>query len=613
MRSPAATQPGFSVLGSVLTRVSQMAVVLVQGICAGTLAFSMVGGNSNTICEMNQKVLCMKKMPSRWVLFWAVLSVGCTIGALLLGPWVLPPLQAEQERFRGLMEAGIGLLRLGLAAGAVLALLSLAFWRRGESVLQEPQAQPATRAGTKLLALLLMVIVVVLAVTRLDTTLWWDELSTLTRVVKRGPVVILTFSCDANNHILNSLLTWASIRAISEHETALHLSPFLFSIAAVQLLFWTLVRAAGTRVAFLSGLVAATHPWLINHSVEARGYAGAILFSWASIIVFARMITQGSPRQTALYIACCVTAFGFITTTILIPFAHGLVACFLLLAGYRFRDLARYRANAINSIFACLWVPVVAILMFGFPLPQTLAYARTGAIKDHLPLGWALGREMLTYVTGLEELVPAAIFAGLACLGGWAAFRSGSLRFLRMLMVSSLVPFGVAVLYVLLPGIHSSARFFCFLILPVCCCIGLAVDWLARMRTVGRIAAGLVVASWLGLLALEHQRLLVINQPNLKVLAAELHGKRVVLIGAQADMNIYYFTQATSYQEDKSQMTLQEALAGAEVVVEGRAGKDNKLEEPDVAIIALGFHLQQMLPSAIPGRTEYLVYSRAAR
>jgi hypothetical protein len=552
-------------------------------------------------------------MPSRWVLFWVVLSAGSTVGALLLGPWVIPPIQADNERFRTMMEAGIKLIRLGLAAGAALALLSLALWRRGKIVLQEPRAQPVTSASAKALALLLLVIFVLLAAPRLNTTLWWDELSTLTRVVKRGPVVILTYSCDANNHVLNSLLTWASLRAINEHETALHLSPFLFSLAAVQLLFWTLVRTVGTRVAFLSGLAVATHPWLVNHGVEVRGYAGAILFSWASVIIFARMITQGSPLQTVLYIVSCVTAFGFITTTILIPFGHGCLACFLLLAGYRYPDLAPHRANAINAIFACLWVAVLALILFGFPLPQTLAYARDGATKDHKLLGWTLGREVLTYMTGLRELIPAVLFAGLACLGLWVTFRRDSLQSLRLLMVSILVPFSLAVLYVLLPGTYSSARFFCFLILPLCCCFGLGVDWISRLRTVGRIVAGLLIASWLGLLVLEHQRLLVINHPNLKALAKQLQGTRIVLIGAQADMNIYYFTQATSYQEGKSQLTLQEALAEAEVVVEGRAWPDNKLEEPNMALTALGFRIQQTLPDATPDRTEYVVYRRTLR
>jgi hypothetical protein len=564
----------------------------------------------------------MKKLLNSWILSWVVLAVGSTVGALLFGPWLIPPLDAKEEQFHGMIEAGIMLLRWDLAAGVVLALLSLALWRRGENVSQGPQAEPSRESVAGTGALILMVIVVALTAPRLDAALWWDELRTLTRVVKRGPAVIFTFSSNANNHVLNSLLMWASLHAIGEHETVLRLSPFLFCLAAVQLLYWTLLRAGGPGVAFLVGLAAATHPWLINHGVEARGYAGAILFSWTAIVSFARLITQGSPRWTVLYIASCVTAFGFMTTTILIPIAHGAVACFLLLAGYCRPALASYRANAVNLIFACLWVPVLAVLLFGLPLPQTLAYAQNGATKEHLPLGWPLGEEVLTYLTGMGVTVPAVLLAGVAFLGWCSGLRRGSPRSLRLLMLSSLVPLGAVLLYMLVPGSHSSARFFCFLILPVCWGMGMGVIWLLRMRPVGLIAAGLVVAGWLGTWALEHKRLLGNANPDLKALAAELQGKRTVLVGAQAYLNTYYFGQAIIYEEGKSQATLQEAIAGAEIVVEGRARRDNFLDKPDATLLAQGFRVYQTLPTALKGltqklhdiqRVEYLVYRRVVR
>jgi hypothetical protein len=369
------------------------------------------------------------------------------------------------------------------------------------------------------------------------------------------------------------------------------------------------LRVAGLRVALLSALAAATHPWLINHGVEARGYAGAILFSWAAIFAFARLLTHGSGRLTLLYVASCVTAFGFISTTILVPFAHGVTACLLLLAGYRRPGLAPYRANAVNLIFACLWVLVLAVLLFGLPLPQTLAYARDTASGDHLPLGWPLGRQVSVYMTGLRGLAPAALVMCLSCLGWSTALGRGSSSSLRLVAVSSLVPFAAAVWYVLLPGTHSSARFFCFLILPLCCVVGLALDRLARARRMGRIVAGLLVSVWLGQLAVEHQRLLLINRPNLKVLARELQGTRVVLIGDQADVNTYYFPQATSWQLGKSPATLREAVAGAEVVLEGRARQDNQLGEPDAGLVALGFGVERTLANAVDG-CEYLVYCR---
>lgn len=91
-----------------------------------------------------------------------------------------------------------------------------------------------------------------------------------------------------------------------------------------------------------------------------------------------------------------------------------------------------------------------------------------------------------------------------------------------------------------------------------------------------------------------------------------MQGERVVLVGAQADVNSYYFPRAVSYQEGKSSSTLPEVVAGAEVVVEGRARKDNQLEIPDAEIVVLGFRPEKVLHNAVDG-TEYLVYRRAER
>ena len=55
----------------------------------------------------------------------------------------------------------------------------------------------------------------------------------------------------------------------------------------------------------------------------------------------------------------------------------------------------------------------------------------------------------------------------------------------------------------------------------------------------------------------------------------------------------------------------QEAVKEADVIVEGRARKDNLLNEPDPALVALGFQVQETLPSVFEGGTEYLVYRRS--
>lgn len=560
------------------------------------------------INSMSLIALSIIKSKCKFVIVWMLLAAGCAVGALFISDGWIPPLDPIQERFRGMLEAGILLTRWGLAAGAVLALLSMALWRRGEAIPQAARCEPCGRIVAGVGALILLIIAGALAAPRLDDAFWWDEINSLVRIVKRGPLTILTFSNDANNHVLNSLLMWLSLQAFGEHEAVLRMTPFLFCLAAVELFYWTLLRAGGFRIAFLGGLVAAIHPWLINHGVEVRGYAGSILFSWAAIVCFAHLIIHGSPLRTMSYIAFCVASFGCIATTIFVPIAHGAAALILFLAGFGSPSLASYRANAVNLVFACLWVSVIAILFFGFPLPQTLSYARYGASREHLPLGWSLGREILTYLTGIDITVPAVMIAGVTVLGWCSGLRKGAPQSLSLLILSSLLPLGVVLLYLLMPSTRSSARFFCFFLLPVCGGLGIGIMALIRMRPLGFLAASIVLAVWLRASAREHGQLLKYANPDLKALAVELHGKRTILTGAQADMNTYYFNQAIPYQAGKSPATFPGTVATAEFVIEGRAKKDNVLDWPDAALLAQGFRVYKTLPSAVKGRTEYVVY-----
>jgi hypothetical protein len=530
--------------------------------------------------------------------------------ALSLGSWVIPSLDAQQQQFREKIESGITLVRLGLLAGGTLALVSSSLWRPG-TTLNEPTSAPPPRVAPWLGSAMLFLIVAALACPRLGSSLWWDELNTLTRVVKRGPAVIFSFSSDANNHPLNSMLLWGTLRAIGENEAALRLFPFLFTLTSVQLVYWWLLRPAGLPAAFLAGFATATHPWIISHGVEARGYAGAILFSWLAIICFSHLLTRGSPTLTVIYIISCVTAFGFISTTILVPLAHGAVAVLLLLAGYYRPGAAIYRDNAKNLIFACLWVAILALVLFGLPLPQTLDYARKGATRDHTR-GWPLVQAMINYLSGIDWTTPAAVIVALAVVGWLRVLNSNGQKALQPMAVACLSPLISISLYVLLPGPPGSPRFFCFWILPLCCGLGIALERCLRSRTEIRFLVGLLVFGWFGLLAHQHQRLIGINHPDLKALAADLQNGRVVLIGPQSDVNHFYFPRSTSYQEGSRDGSLQEAVANADYVVEGRALTNNDLEKPHPVLAEMGFRVTRTIPDAVPGLTEYVIYQYAA-
>ena len=253
----------------------------------------------------------------------------------------------------------------------------------------------------------------------------------------------------------------------------------------------------------------------------------------------------------------------------------------------------------------------MSLLCTGILLPQTLAYSQSGAARDHITLSQELAEGLLTYTTGTAELASAGAAAGLAASGWSVAFRGRYSPQTRWLAVSVSAPLGVALCYLLMPGTRISPRFLCFLILPTCCGLGLGVDWLLRGPVGLRLIAALAVVGWGGAVAVEHHSLLTVGRPGLKALAAELRGSPVALMGAQADMNVYYFPDATVLRHDGGGDELRVSISRAQYVIEGRALWDNRLDVTNPELTALGFRKREVLVSCIRGDTEYLVYERS--
>ena len=107
-----------------------------------------------------------------------------------------------------LILQGVNLMRLALLAAAALYVVTALYWSRLRN-----EATKSTDRGRQrdlpvdLLALLpLFAISTALRLGNITSSFWWDELSTMLRVVRRGVPTIIVFSADANNHVLNSLL-----------------------------------------------------------------------------------------------------------------------------------------------------------------------------------------------------------------------------------------------------------------------------------------------------------------------------------------------------------------------------------------------------------------------
>ncbi len=85
----------------------------------------------------------------------------------------------------------------------------------------------------------------------------------------------------------------------------LRLPQAIFGAASVPLLFLLLRSFLSTRLAFLSGLLAALSPYLIFHSRQARPYAQLLFFALLFTYAFYRSTPWGSERRRRVVLCVC--------------------------------------------------------------------------------------------------------------------------------------------------------------------------------------------------------------------------------------------------------------------------------------------------------------------
>lgn len=81
-----------------------------------------------------------------------------------------------------------------------------------------------------------------------------------------------------------------------------------------------------------------------------------------------------------------------------------------------------------------------------------------------------------------------------------------------------------------------------------------------------------------------------------------MQGNAIALLGCQADVNRHYFPEASLVQQPRDLLDMPPIA----YVVQGKVGA----AEPDQRMFLLGFSFVDQLDSAMPGRTNYLVYRR---
>lgn len=216
-------------------------------------------------------------------------------------------------------------------------------------------------AATCLLALLLRL-------WRLDASLWYDEVLTLTQFVRLPLQDIVTSYSTLNNHVFFSLQAHAAVALFGESAWALRLPAALLGVATVPVLF-ALVRRIGAPIAWaqVSALLLAVNYHHIWFSQNARGYSGLIFWCLLATIAY----VAGSRRAGAMpWVWFSLAAAAALYT-------HLSAAFYLLSLGLIYAAMVPFalmrpspRTTGLATGWPLIAIPLTVVLVFALYAPM---------------------------------------------------------------------------------------------------------------------------------------------------------------------------------------------------------------------------------------------------
>jgi hypothetical protein len=173
---------------------------------------------------------------------------------------------------------------------------------------------------------------------------------------------------SSNNHVLNSLLMWATTHAFGPSSITLR-TPALLGAVLYVYTCWFLCRNITDRFSLqLPLLICLTlNPFILDFMVAARGYSLANAFLIAALAIPVWYHVKGRPSLHA----CCATVSLALGLSFAANFSFAFVdgAAFLALAIWAATQARRQRRSLVGVVLLCA-LPglIVALLLCGRPL-----------------------------------------------------------------------------------------------------------------------------------------------------------------------------------------------------------------------------------------------------
>lgn len=269
----------------------------------------------------------------------------------------------------------------------------------------------------------------VLRLVHLDSTLGYDEAETVKRYVEGGlPTIFAVHGGygSTNNHLLNSLLSFAAVQAFGLHVWSLRLSSFVFGVLAVPLVGLVARRLTRDRLtAAVATFFAALSPILVSYAPACRGYGLLVFFALASNWLLLRAVEDGQRRLLPLLAVTLFLGGWSHMSGLVFAATCGLFTLVLLLVPPRAQS-ASAAPRSRSSHGRSAWLALGSVALAGVAL--TLWYSRGSLILQDVQSRLVHGTFVDPSLSGLksvhrgEELWPWITHAGREFFGTGSRF-----------------------------------------------------------------------------------------------------------------------------------------------------------------------------------------------
>jgi len=297
----------------------------------------------------------------------------------------------------------------------------------------------------------------------INQSFWWDEIwSTLPYATADslwGTISQLGYYF--NNHILYSVLCKIFITVFGENEISARAPALLLGLFGIGAVYQFGRTYWNTSIGLTAAYLTAISIFHIDHSTEARGYSGFLLFSILSTYYFLKALPTRNAKPWVLYVLCTVTAYYFHVIMIAVSVAQ-LLFVLLIWLGKRI-DKSGAPAQGLYPYFK--YTTIAAVITLTLYLPVLKSFIKNmGKVSvmevDRFPF---LQELVNTIYPGTLSPFGLILYAILFCTGLYFMGKK-NIRLCLLTVIIIVVPFTI---YMLANPMFVYKRYFLYA-LPFC-------------------------------------------------------------------------------------------------------------------------------------------------